>query len=69
MSVEIVLTRFMILLYEFDYDDAMRWFIDMQTCYMMFLIDISHGFMMIDIERSYGPLLSDIDRGCIVGIF
>ena len=55
MYVDNVSTRLMILFYEFDYDDAKRWLIDMYTCYMMILFDISHGFMMIDIGYSYGP--------------
>ena len=58
----------MILLYEFDYDDAMKWLINMYTCYMMILFDISYGFAVIDIRHSYGPLWSDLGRGRIVGI-
>ena len=41
MSVETILTRLPILLYEFDYDDTMRWLIDMYTYYMMILFDIT----------------------------
>ena len=68
MSMEIVFIRLVILLYEFDYDNAMRWLIDMYTCYMIILFDISHEFTVIDIGRSYGPLWSDICRGRIMGI-
>ena len=55
MFVDIVLTRLMILLYEFDYDNAMRWFIDMYIFYMIILFDVTHGFTVIDIGCSYGP--------------
>ena len=41
MFVDTVLMRLMILFYELDYDDAMRWLIDMYTCYMMILFDIT----------------------------
>ena len=69
MYVGIVLTRLMILLlYEFDYDDAMRWLIDMHTCYMMILFDITHGFTVIDIGHSYESLWSDLGRSCIMRI-
>ena len=53
MFVDIVLTRLMILFYELDYDDAMRWLIDIYTCYMVILFDISHGFTVMDIGSSY----------------
>ena len=55
MSMDTVLTRLMILFYELDYDDPMRWLIDIYTCYMMILFDISHGFTMMDIDCSYEP--------------
>ena len=42
MSVDTVLTRLIILFYKLDYDDVMRWLIDIYTCYMMILFDISH---------------------------
>ena len=44
MFVDTVLTRLMILLYELDYDDAMRWLIDMYTFHMMILCDVTNGF-------------------------
>ena len=68
MSMDIVLTRLMILLHEFDYNDVMRWLIDMYTFYMMILFDSTYGFTIIDIGRSYGPLWSNLCRGRIVRI-
>ena len=53
MSVDSVFTKLKILLCELDYDDTMRWLIDIYTFYMMILFDISHGFMVMDNGRSY----------------
>ena len=70
MSVDTILTRLMmILLYEFDYDDVIRWLIDMYTFYMMILFDSTYGFTIIDIGRSYGLLWSDLGRGRIVRFY
>ena len=55
MSVDIILMRLMISLYEFDYDDAMRWLVDMYTFYMMILFDISLGFILMAIGQLRDP--------------